>query len=49
MENDFDKGWKAAIEEVKKNVEGYLRERATDKKVDPVEQWLPRLVELLAK
>jgi hypothetical protein len=44
----FDEGWNAAIAEVKKEWDGYQQARAAGKQVDPIEEWLPRLLGLLA-
>lgn len=50
LENDrFDQGWDAAIAEVRKHVEQYVASKQAGNPVDPWEEWLPRLLDLLAQ
>lgn len=45
----FDQGWNAAIAEVKEKVERYIEAKQEAQPVDPWEEWLPRLLDLLAE
>lgn len=46
---NFDQGWNAAIAEVKEKVEGYIEAKRGGQPVDPWEEWLPRLLRLMAE
>jgi hypothetical protein len=43
----FEKGWNAAIAELQKEFAGYRQAQEADK-ADPIEEWLPKLLGLLA-
>jgi hypothetical protein len=45
----FDQGWLAAVAEVREKVEQYIEAKHEGKPVDPWEEWLPRLLALLAQ
>lgn len=45
----FDQGWNAAIAEVKEKVERYIEAKQEGQAVDPWEEWIPRLLGLLAE
>lgn len=45
----FNAGWNAAIAEVKEKVEGYIEAKQKRQPVDRWEEWLPRLLQFLAK
>jgi hypothetical protein len=45
----FDQGWNAAIAEIKEKVEGYIEAKREGQPVDPWEEWLPRLLTMLAE
>jgi hypothetical protein len=44
----FDRGWDAAVAEVKEKVEQYIEAKQEGQPLDPWEEWLPRFLELLA-
>lgn len=45
----FDQGWNAAIARAKEKIEGYIAAQREGQPVDPWEEWLPRLLTLLAE